>query len=186
MPLPERFIVTRRVALGAAGAGLATIMQGDVQKASAAPALLTAWADGWSTLGEPERLLALFDDEMAYEDVAFGDVVRGTDGFRTLLGGVKQAIPDFRIQMFDGFSAENMAAVEYEITGTQTGDLPYLKATGKPFRLRASSILSLKGGKISRESRYYDMCRFLVQLGALAPAELPPLGTPAARPGGAS
>lgn len=179
------FIFTRRSVMGAASAALAVTLQANALEANASTDLLAEWAAGWSTPGEPEKLLALFDERMVYEDVAYGDVLQGPQAFRKLLAGVKQSIPDFRIRIFDGFSSERMAAVEYEITGTQTGDLPYLKATGKPFRLRATSSLVLEAGKISRESRYYDMARFLVQLGALAPAELPPLGTPASKPGGA-
>jgi len=112
--------------------------------------------------------------------------VRGAESFRGLLAEAAKAIPDFRVELFDGFATETMAAAEYAITGTQTGDLPYLKATGKPFRLRAASVFVLDNEKIRRESRYYDMARFLTQLGGLPPADLPPLGTPAARPGGRS
>lgn len=77
-----------------------------------------------------------------------------------------------------------MAAAEYSISGTQSGDLPYLKATDESFRIRAASVFVLADGKIARESRYYDMARFLEQLGALAAADLPKLGTPPATPGG--
>jgi steroid delta-isomerase-like uncharacterized protein len=185
MALPGTFNITRRGAIGIAGAALATVAMNDFPKARAAPALLTAWADGWSSLGEPQKLIGLFDAQAVYEDVAFGDVVEGTQALGALLANAHTAIPDFRTQIFDGFTTDGMAAVEYEIVGTQTGDLPYLPATGKSFRIRASSILALRAGKIMRESRYYDMARFLLQLGVLQPTELPALGTPARKPGGA-
>lgn len=185
MSVTATFGITRRVAIGAAGAALATVVANDFTKARAAPALLAAWADGWSNLGEPQKLLGLFDAQAVYEDVAFGDLAKGAPALGALIAGAHAAIPDFRIEIFDGFAADDMAAVEYEITGTQTGDLPYLPATGRPFRVRASSILTLQAGRITRESRYYDMARFLIQLGALQADELPSLGTPAPKPGGA-
>jgi steroid delta-isomerase-like uncharacterized protein len=148
--------------------------------------LLARWADGWSSLGDPQKLLALVAADVVYEDVAVGDTVRGVEPFRGLLAEAAKAIPDFRVALFDGFATETMAAAEYEITGTQTGDLPYLKATGKPFRLRAASIFTIENEKISRESRYYDLARFLTQLGGLPGADLPSLGRPAAKPGGRS
>jgi steroid delta-isomerase-like uncharacterized protein len=112
------------------------------------------------------------------------DLMEGARALGALLADAHTAIPDFRVEIFDGFSTSEMAAVECEITGTQRGDLPYLPATGKSFRIRASSILVLQAGKIMRESRYYDMTRLLMQLGALQPAQLPALGTPAQKPGG--
>ena len=66
--------------------------------------------------------------------------------------------------------------------GTQSGDLPYLTATGKSFSLRAASIFTLVEGKIQRESRYYNMLSFLAQLGAVSGDTLPPLGTPQPAP----
>jgi steroid delta-isomerase-like uncharacterized protein len=147
---------------------------------------LARWADGWSTLGDPQKLLALVTTDVVYEDVAVGDVVQGAESLRGLLAVAAKAIPDFHVELFDGFATETMAAAEYAITGTQTGGLPYLRATGKPFRLRAASVFVLENEKIRRESRYYDIARFLTQLGGLAPADLPPLSIPAAKPGGGS
>lgn len=148
--------------------------------------LLDQWAQGWSNLSDPAKLLALVTTDVVYEDVAAGDVERGADAFRALLAVAAKAMPNFHIELFDGFTTDTMAAAEYAITGTQSGDLPYLKATGKSFRLRAASVFVLDGGKIKRESRYYDMASFLEQVGVLSPKELPALGTPALKPGGGS
>lgn len=79
-----------------------------------------------------------------------------------------------------------MAATEYTISRTQRGDLPYLKASGKPFRIRASSIFEIEDGKIRRETRYYNVAHFLAQLGGLDSSVLSRLGTEARRPGGLS
>lgn len=187
MPISRILPVSRRVALrvGAGGAALAGTPR-TLVAANARAKLLARWAEGWSAPGDPEKLLALVTADIVYEDVAVGDVVRGTTSFRDLLATAAKAIPDFRVELFDGFATETMASAEYAITGTQTGDLPYLKATGKPFRLRAASVFVLENKKIRRESRYYDMARFLTQLGGLPPADLPRLGAPAAKPGGGS
>ena len=92
------------------------------------------------------------------------------------------AIPDFTISLASGLVDGDLAAAEYVISGTQAGDLPYLAATGKRFSLRAASVFTLAGGRIQRESRYYNMLSFLTQLGALSGDTLPPLGTPLPEP----
>jgi steroid delta-isomerase-like uncharacterized protein len=186
MPISRFLPVSRRGALclGATGGALAVTTPQALAASSAKAELLNNWADGWSTLGDPLKLLALVTPSVVYEDVAAGDLVRGLEAFRGLLADATRAIPNFRVELFDGLVTESMAAAEYAIAGTQTGDLPYLKATGKPFRLRAASIFKLQNGLIERESRYYNMAHFLTQLGALAAADLPPFGAPAGRPGG--
>lgn len=178
-------MLSRRAALtiGASAAAFA----GTVRLASAegpTPELLTAWAEAWSAVNEPDKLLALVTSDVIYEDVAVGDVVKGAEALRDLLAEAANAIPDFRIELFGGLANDNMAAAEYAISGTQTGDLPYLKSSGRAFRIRAASIFVLTDGKIARESRYYDMARFLEALGGLSEADLPKLGTPPETPGG--
>jgi steroid delta-isomerase-like uncharacterized protein len=181
--------LSRRTTLHVAAAGLAAGVASSLpvtagRGAAAAPQLLEEWAAGWSHLADPAALLDIVTPDIVYEDVAAGDLVAGTAAFADLLREAHAAMPDFTITLDTSFVAAEHAAAEYVITGTQSGDLPYLAATGKPFSLRAASIFVLAGDKIQRESRYYNMVSFLTQLGALKAAELPPLGTPAPRPPG--
>jgi steroid delta-isomerase-like uncharacterized protein len=179
-------IVSRRAAVlvGAAGLAGATVAPRLVsaQATPEAPDLLQQWAAGWSNLADPSALLALVTDDVVYEDVAAGDVDEGTAAFKQLLTDAHAAMPDFTITLDSGLVSGDLAAAEYVISGTQSGDLPYLAATGKTFSLRAASIFTLAGGKIQRESRYYNMLSFLSQLDALSGATLPPLGTPLPAP----
>lgn len=148
--------------------------------------LIQQWAAGWSHLGDPSILLGVVTDDVTYEDVAVGEVLRGRAALRQLLTTAGAAIPNFTISVLTSLVTEQMGAAEYRISGTQSGDLPYLKATGKPFSIRASSVFALQDGKIRRESRYYDMVQFLRQLGGLHTATFDSLGTPPAEPGGES
>jgi len=179
-------LVTRRLAVqGVAALALNAVPVATAHAQStpvAAPELLQRWAEGWSNLGNPDELLALVAPDVIYEDVAAGDRVEGLEAFRQLLSEAHTGIPDFRIELFHGFVSGDLAAAEYDITGTQQGDLPYLAAEDRPFRLRAASIFTLVGETIQRESRYYNMLAFLDQLRAIPAADVPPLGTPAADP----
>lgn len=169
---------------GAAGLALASLGRQTTlaQESSAPPDLLQRWAAGWSNLADPSELLELVTENIVYEDVAVGDVVEGVPGFTTLLAEAHKGIPDFSIMLEDGFTGEGFAAAEYLITRTQSGRLPYLAASDRPFRLRAASVFVLEGGRIQRESRYCNMLSFLGQLGGLAGDHLPPLGIPPAEP----
>jgi steroid delta-isomerase-like uncharacterized protein len=184
--LESSLIVNRRAAVLAGAAGLASVGLSSsrvaAQATPEAPALLQQWAAGWSNLADPSTLLALVTDDVVYEDVAAGDLVEGATAFKQLLGDAYTAIPDFTITLDTGFVSGDLAAAECVISGNQSGDLPYLAATGKSFSLRAASIFTLAGGKIQRESRYYSMLSFLTQLGALSGDKLPPLGTPQPAP----
>lgn len=184
--LRSSLIVSRRAAVvagafGLAGVGLSSRLAA-AQATPQAPDLLRQWAVGWSNLADPSSLLALVTDDVVYEDVAAGDLVTGIAGFKQLLTDAYTGIPDFTITLDSGLVSGELAAAEYVISGAQTGDLPYLAATGKSFSLRAASIFTLADGKIQRESRYYNMLSFLTQLGALSDGTLPPLGTPQPAP----
>lgn len=187
-PLKACTPLNRRGAFQAGIAGLALaalpmqVHRATAQETPEPSELLQRWAAGWSNLADAAALLSLVTDTIVYEDVAVGDLVEGTAAFERLLADAHTAIPDFTIELETGLATDGLAAAEYIITGTQTGDLPYLAASGKPFSLRAASIFVLDGDKIQRESRYYNMVSLLTQLGALTNEELPPLGTPQAEP----
>lgn len=184
--LESSTIVSRRAAVLAGVAGLASeASTSRLVSAQGTPEsldLLQQWAAGWSNLADPASLLALVTDDVVYEDVAVGDLIEGTAAFKQLLTDADAAIPDFTITLDSGLVSGDLAASEYVISGTQSGDLPYLAATGKSFSLRAASIFTLAEGKIQRESRYYNMLSFLSQLGAVSGDTLPPLGTPLPAP----
>jgi len=66
------------------------------------------------------------------------------------------------------FAASQWAAIEWVMSGTHKGDLPGMPATGKRFSsVRGSTILELEGGKIRRESDYWDAATFMKQVGML-------------------
>ncbi|MCP4386392.1 MAG: hypothetical protein GY798_34125, partial [Hyphomicrobiales bacterium] len=166
----------------AAAAAAATVPPAHAQ--SAVPEILSRWAEGWSAVSEPEKLMAVTAEDIVFEDVAVGVVFRGSAALRDLLAEAASAIPDFKVEIFDGFATDTMAAAEYAMSGVQSGNLPYLPGEDRKFRIRGSSVFVLDGGKIKRESRYYDMARFLEALGGMKGLEsaFPKLGTPAAKP----
>ena len=75
---------------------------------------------------------------------------------------------EFTLKSF--FSAGGRTATEWVMTGTHSGELPGIPATGKSFSVRGVSIADLREGKISRNTDYYNLVSFLQQVGLLPEA----------------
>jgi steroid delta-isomerase-like uncharacterized protein len=132
--------------------------------------LLDEWAMAWSSdeNDDPERVLALFADDCVFEDVTFGVVARGKEELRSFVNRAFAAVPDFKYGLTSRFAASQWAVIEWVMSGTHTGDFPGIPATGRRFSsVRGASILELEGGKIRRESDYWDAATFMKQVGLL-------------------
>jgi steroid delta-isomerase-like uncharacterized protein len=131
--------------------------------------LWQAWAATWSS-HDLDQVLALYTDDCIYEDVPFGAINHGKEELRSFGDGIISGFPDVAFEMTSGFLAGSWAGGEWTMTGTHTGDLPDLPATGKAISVRGSSIIELRDGKIHRCSDYWDLATFLRQIGAMPTA----------------
>lgn len=79
----------------------------------------------------------------------------------------KAAFPDARGEITRLLVSGDTAAMEVVWTGTQTGDLPNLPATGKRVNINAAVFVTERNGKISRLMHYFDFGGLLMQVGAM-------------------
>ena len=147
-----------------AGGSVPPTMRGMSSVDVARPAILDAWASAWSA-HDLQRVLSLFTDDCIYEDVALGVVNRGKDQLRAFGDAFLAGVPDLKVELKESFATENRAAVEWVMSGTHSGDLPGMPATGRAFSIRGSTVCELEGGEIRRNSDYWDLSGFLKQLG---------------------
>ncbi len=77
--------------------------------------------------------------------------------------------PDLNFSAKRHFSSGNQIATEWVMSGTHTGNSPRFKATRRRFAIPGVSILEIQGGKITRETDYWDMHSLLQQLGLMSP-----------------
>lgn len=132
--------------------------------------VLESWAAAWSS-HDTRRVLALFTDDCIYEDVTFGVVTHGKEELRAFADGVFAAVPDFRIELTSRFAAGTWAGMEWVMAGTHQGDFPGMPATGRRFsKIRGAAIAELLGGKLRRNSDYWDAVTFMKQVGLLPTA----------------
>ena len=122
------------------------------------------WAEGWSS-HDMKRVASVFTDDCIYEDVALGVVNRGKEELMAFGNGFIAGVPDLGLEVTSRLASGDMAAAEWRMFGTHSGDLPGMPATGKTFSLRGVSTFQLRGNNVIRCSDYWDLATFQKQLG---------------------
>lgn len=129
--------------------------------------VLRRWAEALSTR-DARAWAALCSADSVHEDVAIGVVNRGPDEVRAFGQAFFDAVPDFVVELRSSFGDGTSAVGEWEMSGTHTGDLTDMPASGRSFRVRGATLITLDdAGKVSRWTEYWDMASWLRQLGFL-------------------
>ena len=97
----------------------------------------------------------------------------GLQGIKDLVLELKAGIPDYCERIDELIDAGDRIIVRLNITGTHTGPLVGLPATGKSFEFRDMTVCRVENGKIVEQWGLSDYLTLYVQLGLI---ELP--GTP--------
>jgi steroid delta-isomerase-like uncharacterized protein len=118
-----------------------------------------AWAS-WDV----ERIISHFTDDCLYEDLAVGAAKRGKKEVSNSLREFSIGFPDVRVEFSGHCFSNDRLCFEWIMTGTHSEDRPGRPATGKRISTRGVSVAEFTGGKIARQSDYYDMVTFLRQL----------------------
>jgi len=96
--------------------------------------------------------------------------VKGREAIRQYEAAIYAAFPGATLTLSRPVRQENLIAVEWEYSGTNTGPLAsptgVLSATNRPAKLRGASFLRFNHeGLIAEEHRYYDSRSLFQQLG---------------------
>jgi steroid delta-isomerase-like uncharacterized protein len=102
---------------------------------------------------DAEKVATCFTDDCFYQDMALGGIMRGREAVKAGYSDIFATIPDFKLEILSLFIADNWVGSEWVMTGTST--------IGKSFSTRGASISELQGGKIKRNTDYYDPSSFL-------------------------
>jgi steroid delta-isomerase-like uncharacterized protein len=158
--------MSRKSFLTSGGALVGDVLLGGLRSRAEADntALLQAEFDAWNS-HDPDALVALFTEDVVYEDVTLGVVNHGTAELRAFAEGVFTAIPDVNFPVVSSVLKGGHGFVEWIFNGTDVG----LYGTGKTFSLRGASIIEVHGEKIARQSDYWDLATLLRQIGLLPP-----------------
>lgn len=107
---------------------------------------------------------SLFAPDARYRDMAVGFDGRGVDSIRRFFESTLAAVPDFRVEVSRMLVEGEWVATEWTMSGTQTGVLGDLPASGNSFSVPGLSITLVRHGRIVAHRDYYDEQELLGQL----------------------
>ncbi|HYX84046.1 MAG TPA: ester cyclase [Gaiellales bacterium] len=113
--------------------------------------------------------LDLADELFAPDYVDHGPMgeLRGIEAFKDLVRMWRAAVPDVHCTIENWFESGEMAAWNVRVTGTHTGDMMGIPASGRSFEYVTPNIGRVAGGKPAEHWADQGMFQFLTQIGAL-------------------
>ena len=125
-------------------------------------AVAEKWIAAWNS-HNPDKMLALFTDDIVYEDVAFGEVSHGSAELRRFAASEFEGVPDLELKLLRADIHGGHCTIEWTFSGTDKG----VYKTGKKFSVRGVSVIEMRNGKISRNLDFYDVATIMRQVGQL-------------------
>jgi steroid delta-isomerase-like uncharacterized protein len=100
-----------------------------------------------------------------YEIVATGQIYDGEEEVREYFASSRRSFPDQRNELVSLRHAGDAVVVEFDLLGTQKGDLMGFPPTGQEFRCRMVALYLFEGEGLVCERVYFDALTILGQLG---------------------
>jgi steroid delta-isomerase-like uncharacterized protein len=116
--------------------------------------------------------LALLDKFVAPDYIEHSEGFQGVEPFRQQITAFRGAFPDLRVTIEDLFTVGDRFASRTTVTGTHTGDLMGLPATGRHITVEAVDLGRIENGQAKERWGGLNMYSLLTQLGMI-PAPQP-------------
>ncbi len=115
-----------------------------------------------------DSLMAPITDETVVTVMAFGQDLKGSEGFRQFTAPFTEAFPDISIEVRNLVAEGDQVAAELLLHGTHSGPLrgPMgdIAPTGNTIDVAVAEIWELQDGKVSRLRNYLDPGTLMRQL----------------------
>ena len=124
---------------------------------------------GWGSVAKGDRvgLAAMYHDNVVYHGAA-GEEIAGRDALVAMISGYVSAFPDMKTQVEDVFGEGDRVFTRVRFTGTNTGALMGMPATGKRVKIRwLMNAARIQDGKVIEEWEIFDRMDMMGQLGHL-------------------
>jgi len=155
--------------MGAVSVGATDAPKPELQAEQTVRDLFAVWGNH-----ELDQIDVLFAADGVYEDVPPQMTYQGPEKIKGFLTAIWGWAPDIELDVTSVAVAGNRAVAEWVMTGTQTGPIGPIPASGKEFSVRGASVIELRDGKILRNSDYYDLASLVTQFGVRYAAPPPP------------
>ena len=133
-----------------------------------------AWYDdylrAWDS-HDAERITSFMTPDVTYSDVSLGETHTGREDVAAWIDTmVDEFSTDYLFESVFSFSTDDVYALEWVLKGTNDrGKL--FPATNRPFTIHGVSVGELEGGKIKRNTDYWSLGEFLMQVGLMPAPE---------------
>lgn len=137
---------------------------------------MTSWQesyiDAWNR-HDAAAVAGFFAEDASYTDVALGESLTGREAIARFVEGAAGTVSsDYSVEKVYGLSTDTGYALEWIMKGTHDRSSPQVPATGRRFSLRGVSVGEREGGRIRRNTDYWNLTELLVQVG-LTPTPAP-------------
>jgi steroid delta-isomerase-like uncharacterized protein len=107
------------------------------------------------------------DDYVDHEEALPGQPP-GKDGVRYFVNAIRTAFPDIRVKSIEASLADgNLEACHVILTGTNSGEMAGMPATGKSVEFGTTDIIRVEDGKVAEHWGTTDNLGIMQQLGAI-------------------
>ena len=107
----------------------------------------------------------IFTADHQYHDPLLPNLPRGPEGVRQRRGVFLAAMPDAKVTLHRVLTDGDYVAADWTYTGTNTGEIMGLPATGKTGSIGGSHFFRFEGDRIAETWTYPDNLGLLEQLG---------------------
>lgn len=115
--------------------------------------------------GDTGALQQDYAEHAVVEDGMYPEPIVGRAAIMARKSTGLAAVSDFQLKITNRVVHGSQISAEWVATGTHSGDLPGMPATGRRFTLRGITISVRQDGKIVREAIYYDLDHLRRQIG---------------------
>jgi steroid delta-isomerase-like uncharacterized protein len=91
--------------------------------------------------------------------------IRGRDGLEEWMREVTSGFPDFRTDVLDVLSSDDLVMCEVTVSGTHEGEFDGVPPTGREVEIRAMEKFDVADGTVREHRVYFDQQEMLEQLG---------------------
>ena len=179
--MTRRRLMTTLTAMGISTVGVGAIVAATAQQQSPAPAPQTSHPAQQQqerehiqlhqqhlthqASGNTGALQHDYAEHAVVEDGMYPEPIVGRTAIMARKSTGLAAVSDFQLQITNRVVHGNQLSAEWVATGTHSGDLPDMPATGRRFTLRGITVSVRQNGKIVREAIYYDLDHLRRQIG---------------------
>ena len=113
---------------------------------------------------DADAAAALYDVNVINVQMPYGKPIQGRDGMYATYVSLFRAFPDIHVEVRNLVENGPWAAVEWEFTGTMSGDFAGHPPTHSRFTMRGCEVFQVMDGRIHSQRGYWDKGTMFRQL----------------------